>query len=388
MAEVTAADTLADGSHSYDWGWNLTQGSTDVMTNQQHPTTTYAEGANTADAPIVAGTQVTLYNPPETAIADWDYSGNRWITGVNWGAAQFFGGMDLGANFFGSDATDDQFVPVELVFQDQAGVDADGYVALGATYLRPGYAFNGVGEMPFTAWEMDGDGNHVRQLNVSFVETADGSVNQIWDMGWDGTAYPGDGGDDAREYTFIHSTTYQADGLYYEDGDGTFDDVLYAFWPAQRGSRDYLLEEFTMQIYPAVAAGATDTFTWSSVGNATGVDSLVTATIDMINVFPNPYLGYHAFEDRRSEKWVKFTHLPLNATIRIFNLGGTMVWYHEKNTEENANDTQYVEWDLLSQGGFPVASGIYICHIDLPDQDTAKILKLAIVQEEQILTRY
>jgi hypothetical protein len=35
-----------------------------------------------------------------------------------------------------------------------------------------------------------------------------------------------------------------------------------------------------------------------------------------------------------------------------------------------------------------VASGIYIAHIDLPDLGLTKILKLAIVQEDQFLKIY
>ncbi|MBN2416127.1 hypothetical protein JXO52_09805, partial [bacterium] len=32
----------------------------------------------------------------------WDYSGDRWITGVDWGGHNLFGGMDTGENFWGS----------------------------------------------------------------------------------------------------------------------------------------------------------------------------------------------------------------------------------------------------------------------------------------------
>ena len=46
-----------------------------------------------------------------------------------------------------------------------------------------------------------------------------------------------------------------------------------------------------------------------------------------------------------------------------------------------------MKWDLLNQNGFPVASGIYIIHIEMPNFGS-KILKLALVQEEQILRNY
>ena len=70
--------------------------------------------------------------------------------------------------------------------------------------------------MPFAAYEMDGDGNHVRQLNVSFVEDAnDGVANLLWDMGWDGADFAPNGG---REYIFIHAC------VYYEHASGPMSD--------------------------------------------------------------------------------------------------------------------------------------------------------------------
>jgi hypothetical protein len=55
---------------------------------------------------------------------------------------------------------------------------------------------------------------------------------------------------------------------------------------------------------------------------------------------------------------------------------------------EKDDDTQTADWDLTNQYSIPVASGIYIAHIDLPDVGKEKILKIALVQEEQILLSY
>ena len=126
--------------------------------------------------------------------------------------------------------------------------------------------------------------------------------------------------------------------------------------------------------------GVSDVFTFTAPASSSR-DSLVAVDLDKINVFPNPYYGFHILETSRDLKWVKFINLPAKATIRIFNLGGTMVKVLEKD-----DPTQYMEWNLTNQADFPVASGIYIAHIEM-DEGT-KILKLAIVQEEQILVRY
>lgn len=125
------------------------------------------------------------------------------------------------------------------------------------------------------------------------------------------------------------------------------------------------------------------TFTAPAITQA----ELTQADIDRINVFPNPYYGYQVLERARAAKWMRFNHLPTDreVTIRIFNLGGIMV----RTIVKPATDgTQYAEWNLLNQAGYPVASGIYIAYIEVDGVDKTKILKLAIVQEVQILDVY
>jgi hypothetical protein len=50
--------------------------------------------------------------------------------------------------------------------------------------------------------------------------------------------------------------------------------------------------------------------------------------------------------------------------------------------------SQFTRWDLYSNAGFPVASGVYIVHIDMPDIGVTKVLKVAIIQEQEILDSY
>ena len=127
---------------------------------------------------------------------------------------------------------------------------------------------------------------------------------------------------------------------------------------------------------------STDEWTFGTTAASYGGD-MTDKMVDMINVFPNPYYGYHQLETLRSDKYVTFNHLPQKADIRIFNMGGVMV---KKIVKDDA--TQLATWDLKNQYRLPVASGIYIAHIDLPDVGKEKILKIAIVQEEQILLSY
>jgi hypothetical protein len=105
--------------------------------------------------------------------------------------------------------------------------------------------------------------------------------------------------------------------------------------------------------------------------------------VDKINVFPNPYYGINASETSREVKFVTFSHLPRTAKLRIFNLAGVLVRVLDKPDD----NSQFMTWDLNNGHNLPVASGIYIVHIDMGDLGT-KILKLAIIQEQQFLQNY
>jgi hypothetical protein len=102
--------------------------------------------------------------------------------------------------------------------------------------------------------------------------------------------------------------------------------------------------------------------------------------IGKINAFPNPYLGQAVAPTGVVKQSVTFTHLPERATIRIFNLAGNLVRALFKN---DGNASQFLEWDLKNTYDLPVASGVYIAYIELPDFGLSKVLKLVIVQQAE-----
>jgi hypothetical protein len=108
--------------------------------------------------------------------------------------------------------------------------------------------------------------------------------------------------------------------------------------------------------------------------------------VSQINVFPNPYYGVNTEELNKYNRFVTFSHLPDNAIIRIYNLAGVQV--REIRKDGATNPGQFMRWDLANESGLPVGSGLYIAHIEMPDIGAKKILKLAIVQEQQILDRF
>ena len=111
--------------------------------------------------------------------------------------------------------------------------------------------------------------------------------------------------------------------------------------------------------------------------------------VTKINVFPNPYMGRHQLEGTDSvlplPKYVTFNHLPTSQDVyfKVFNVAGTMVANFQKTTT-----TQYQTWNMRNSNDFPLASGVYVIHIDMPGLKTSKVLKFAMVTEEEFSKRF
>ncbi|MFH1196745.1 MAG: hypothetical protein V1720_13670 [bacterium] len=97
---------------------------------------------------------------------------------------------------------------------------------------------------------------------------------------------------------------------------------------------------------------------------------------DEISVFPNPYF---VGNNTTGQDYVRFTGLPVKATIRIYSLAGVFIRKYEKE-----DMSQYIDWDLRNEHGEMVASGIYIAYIEMPGIGN-KILKVAVVAAKEYL---
>jgi hypothetical protein len=81
--------------------------------------------------------------------------------------------------------------------------------------------------------------------------------------------------------------------------------------------------------------------------------------LDQIRVVPNPYYGSSGYEDGQLDNVVKITNLPPRCEINIFMPNGTLI-----RTLNKDNALTYLEWDLKNDFNVPIASGIYLIHID------------------------
>ncbi len=81
-----------------------------------------------------------------------------------------------------------------------------------------------------------------------------------------------------------------------------------------------------------------------------------------IHVVPNPYYAYSEYEANRLENKVRIINLPDEAIIKIFTIDGNLI----KTIKKNDNKTAYVDWDIKNDKGIPIASGLYLVHVNLP----------------------
>ena len=95
----------------------------------------------------------------------------------------------------------------------------------------------------------------------------------------------------------------------------------------------------------------------------------------------NGTAGAQGIEQNKYERFMRFTGMPAEATIKIVSLAGVFITQLDKDAT-----TQYVDWNLQNSDGLPVSIGLYIAYIDMPGIGT-KILKLALIQETQYIDR-
>ena len=233
---------------------------------------------------------------------------------------------------------------------------------------NPGVADAFMIRVPFEVWNIDTD----EQVNLVYYDrlgnpTVDGGMT--WATG-------------TRQYTWIVNSPYNATNVL---DPATSQEVLdNATWNIVFFASDFTTGDVLDIYYDNNVVPGTDTYEFNpGMASFTNMDK-AKAEVNDINVYPNPYYGVNSEELNKYNRFVTFTHLPNNATVRIFNLAGVEV----RKIVKDADGSQFMRWDLQNEHNLPVASGIYIAYIDLPDLGKTKILKLAIIQEQQILDRF
>jgi len=191
------------------------------------------------------------------------------------------------------------------------------------------------------------------------------------------------------DYEVVFEERNEAGGgrrLFWHLLDTTRDDTLLASQSKQANDPEDLAFLNTDGLLVQVLAGSDeapnrsgDAFFFSSKTLAPVVDPTRRQqdALALVNVFPNPYVGLSRLDRSVLFRHIRFTHLPPNTTIRIYNLAGTLA----RTLRPARQVGQYMDWDLLNEINIPVASGIYLAHVQMPGAGS-KVLKLVIVQGE------
>jgi hypothetical protein len=84
------------------------------------------------------------------------------------------------------------------------------------------------------------------------------------------------------------------------------------------------------------------------------------ALLDRIFVVPNPYYANSpSYEANRLDTRVRIINLPQRATVTVYSLDGTLIRKIDKD-----NNQAYVDWDIRNAKGLPIASGMYLVHVN------------------------
>lgn len=103
--------------------------------------------------------------------------------------------------------------------------------------------------------------------------------------------------------------------------------------------------------------------------------SKIDSALDNINVVPNPYYGYSAYEINQFTNTIKITNLPDKCVVTIYSLDGKFIRQYNRNelprqnlsTDPGTRFNQtipHLEWDLRNFRNIPIASGVYLIHVD------------------------
>jgi flagellar hook assembly protein FlgD len=94
----------------------------------------------------------------------------------------------------------------------------------------------------------------------------------------------------------------------------------------------------------------------------TGSDLALADAMDLINIVPNPYYAYSEYEENRLDTRVKITNLPEKCNVKIFSSNGKLIKSFKKDSPRTSLD-----WDLNNNKGIPVAGGVYLIHVEVPE---------------------
>ncbi len=105
--------------------------------------------------------------------------------------------------------------------------------------------------------------------------------------------------------------------------------------------------------------------------------------LDSIAIIPNPYYAFSDYESGRNESIVKIANLPPFCKVTIYTLSGNFVRQFEQNEmyQPYQQIGPAIEWDLKNHTGKPIASGLYLIHINAPGRGERTLKWMGIMRQ-------
>jgi len=238
-----------------------------------------------------------------------------------------------------------------------------------------------------SAWDTETN----RRLEVGFLENnqTGGLVNGAY-----GPAFYNDvsnlAGAGPREWLFIFDRGYTEptdDTNLAELSQGLINDapappIMYIVFAARRQAERFPQDGDSFAILANHVNSPNDVFSFGTTGAIVDDADLAKTDLTKVLAVPNPYLGRSSYELSSLARQMRFTNLPKACTIRIFSLTGDLV-----RTIPHDNGLSFETWDMKTDQGVLVASGVYVAHIDAPGIGT-HFIKCAVFMEAETLTGF
>jgi hypothetical protein len=239
------------------------------------------------------------------------------------------------------------------------------------------YEFQDYVDVPFTVYNLDTN----QQKNAAFLES-EATANGQWD--------PSDAGNGGREVIWVMGSNYSGatPDTAYTDNPTRQDllkghiDLRYEVYPRRVDPSAVIDMGDKIEFITSIPGKANDFFTFSTTPPGSFNAALAKDELQKIRAVPNPYFAHSTYELNRFNRVLKFTHLPAVCTIRIFNLAGDLVRTLDKN-----DATSQATWNLNTENGLPVGSGVYIFQVDAPGAGTYTG-KVAVFMEKERLNNF
>lgn len=337
--EVNFNDSSQTGAARYQLR-NLNSGN--IIFNDQPYPDEYGHNSLSADGFFVTRGSTLPYD-----LLDWDSAnGERWLTGVNWGASIFFGGVDLGRNFFGTGLMEGEHHSVKIVFDSTKTTNC-------AVYRRDmGYAYDGLGIFYGEAYDIS-DPENPRRINIVYAEDNDiKPADKIWN--------PTDDIVGGREYLFIMHSDYDSlnGGGYDDDNFGPTADVVWGIWSRLRDGYSFFQDNFDLFFYYQKGITIGNVYTFNPL-DALGIKNENHAPLSfaLFPNYPNPF---------NPSTQIRFSLAKaVDAKLTIFNVLGQRI---KTLVDHQLSSGEYkIIWDGKNDSGEQVSSGIYFYRLQAGD---------------------